>query len=226
MMSDASDDPGVPGGGLPEVVQRRLARLEMQLNWLLRLAQPYAEDPLRKWTSQARQQELAAGLEAAVAQLDLVLDDVLQPSQRRATAAGPDAPESTPPAAATDDAGRARQGRPFVFGVTVDQVDTLDRLIRMIRAYGDVVSADDMADFAEGTLVMVGHALFNGALDMREVLDQVQDQRLREPGSPPSLVAEARAVYVATAAAVPGMRGAPAHRRLEYIDRPGGLSLN
>lgn len=229
-MSDASVDSGIPADGTPEVLQRRLAMLEAHLKWLLRLVQPHAEDPVRKWTSQARQQELAAGLESAAEQLGLVLDDVLQPSQRIATASGPVASESTPPARAPDDAVRAPQGEPFVFGVTMDQIDTLDRLVRMITAHGDVVSADDMADFAEGTLVMVGHAIFNGTLELRDVLDQVQDQRLLEPGSPRPLVGEARAVYAVGAVAgqgdVPGVPGPSAHRRLEYIDRPAGLRLN
>ncbi len=51
----------------------------------------------------------------------------------------------------------------LAFGVTLDQIDTLDRLTETITAHGDVVAATDMAEFADGTLFVVGHAIFDAA---------------------------------------------------------------
>jgi hypothetical protein len=83
----------------------------------------------------------------------------------------------------------------LVFGVTMDQWDALDRLMQTLQAHGDVVSASNMADFAQGTLPMVGHAIFDGAIAVREILDQVEAQTLPRAAPQRFGVGEPRAVY-------------------------------
>ena len=57
------------------------------------------------------------------------------------------------------------------------------------------VSASNMADFAKGTLPMVGHAIFDGAAAVREILDQVEAQPLPRAAPQRFGVGEPRAVY-------------------------------
>ncbi len=66
----------------------------------------------------------------------------------------------------------------LVFGVTIDQLDELDSLLRTISSNGDVVTicaADAVHPQSVSTL---GEAIFNAALAVRDVLDQVEEQRL------------------------------------------------
>ena len=73
----------------------------------------------------------------------------------------------------------------LVFGVTIDQIDELNSLLRTITANGDMVtvcSADALHPQSVSTL---GEAIFNAALAVRDVFDQVEEQRLpnRDGGS-------------------------------------------
>jgi hypothetical protein len=222
-MNDVSNDLDMADGFLSKDGRQRLMLLGHRIKFLARLARPGGEDPVRKWTSQARQEELASGLEALAQQLNLVLGDVLPPGPRTKPAEASAAPgdASAPPPAPEDRPGADR----FVFGMTMDQFDTLDRLIQLVTAHGDVVSATDMADFAEGTLTMVGHAIFDEGRAIGEILDEVEDQRLRELGAPPhSSVGEPRAVY----AAGPALAGEqpPGALRLPRAGQAGGLRLH
>ena len=66
----------------------------------------------------------------------------------------------------------------FVFGVTIDQIDELNSLLRTITANGDMVtvcSADALHPQSVSTL---GEAIFNAALAVREVFDRIEAQKL------------------------------------------------
>ncbi len=69
-------------------------------------------------------------------------------------------------------------GGRYIFGVTLEQVDTLNRLIDMISAHGDVVTTSDDAELADHTLSLLGDAIFNDARTVREIIRQVESQRL------------------------------------------------
>lgn len=84
----------------------------------------------------------------------------------------------------------------FVFGVTMDQFDTLDRLVCRVRAHGDVVSGSDEAHFDSNTLPLVGDAIYEQAEALHALLGEVEGQSLRKRGGGRS-VGETRAVYAA-----------------------------
>ena len=67
----------------------------------------------------------------------------------------------------------------FVFGVTIDQIDQLDGLLRTITANGDMVTVGCEEPLHPQTVSALGEGIFNAALAVREVLDQVQEQRLQ-----------------------------------------------
>ena len=138
--------------------------------------------------------------------LDQVLQEVPWPSRPPAAAdtadtIGEHATDATDATDAEDAKDNALPDAPdtdtthLAFGVTLDQIDTLNRLIETITAHGDVVAATDLAEFADGTLSVVGHAIFDAACEVREVLDEVNAQRLGPAIGLPSRVREARAGY-------------------------------
>lgn len=166
--------------------------LGAHLDFLARLAQPGSADPLRKWTSQARQQELASGLRALSTQVERRLGKVVQ---------SPVLAEKEKAASTDDDrhAYDARASVPLVLGMTMDQFDRLDRLLRLLAAHGDAVSANGAAGFAKGTVSMLGQAIFDGALAVREILDEIEQQRPPVLDNMHRSVGEERAHYAVMA---------------------------
>ncbi len=71
----------------------------------------------------------------------------------------------------------------LVFGVTIDQIDELNSLLRTITANGDMVTVGCEEPLHPRTVSSLGEGIFNAALAVREVLDQVQEQRLEQEGA-------------------------------------------
>jgi hypothetical protein len=191
MSRHESEDREGLGYWLPEDSQLRLARLSEHIRFLSRLAQPRIAHEALECAQKVSLGELTFCLEALADQLDLVLDEVSWPAQGTATV---DAPERDITSAARPEVSGTNPGR-FLFGVTLDQVDTLERLIQTISAHGDVVSSSDMADLAEHTLPMLGYAIFDGAVAVRDILGEVKEQRLGQGPRPRSGVGEERGIY-------------------------------
>jgi hypothetical protein len=188
-----SDDLETTGYFLPEDSQFRLKKLREYLEFLSRLAQSRTANEERKGVPEIRVGEVAICLELLAEQMGLVLDEISGPAQRYEGKAAPEA-DAEPEAAeeVPDHAG----GR-YIFGVTLDQVDTLNRLTGMISAHGDVVVASDDAEFADHTLSALGDAIFNDARSAREIIRQVESQRLGQARVSQTGVEEAQAVYLA-----------------------------
>jgi hypothetical protein len=222
-MNETSNDVDVQGYALPQDGDQRLAKLGQCIRFLARLAQPASDDPLRTWTSRARRSELASGLQALAQQLDQ--------APREGWPASSTAAEEDDMAAATEaGAGEDVQHEPLMFGMTMDQLDAMDRLIQLIRAHGDVVSAHRMADLATGTLAMVGHAIFDEATEVRRILDEVEDQRWLEAKRPRAEVGELRGTYSSGPAGVAvqtwaGTEALSMARAFASVMAPRALSL-
>lgn len=83
----------------------------------------------------------------------------------------------------------------YAYGIAVRQMDAMDRLLRMLAAHGDLLATTQATDLAEGTLPAIGEALHSHALAMRDILDQVERQRLDEAPDRQDRVEERHAVY-------------------------------
>jgi hypothetical protein len=187
-----SGDLETMGYFLPEDSQLRLKKLREHAEFLSHLAQPRTADEEQEWIPEIRVGEVAICLELLAEQVGLVLDDLSWPAYRseREAALGADAePEAAKEV--PDDAGER-----YIFGATLEQVDTLNRLIGMIVAHGDVVIASDDAEFADHTLSLLGDAIFNDASTVREIMRQVESQRLGQARSSQTGVGEERALYL------------------------------
>ncbi|TMN19683.1 hypothetical protein [Pseudoxanthomonas sp. X-1] len=195
---------GEMGYLLPEESQQRLRQLREHLEFLARLVQQRTADASPACPPEALLGEWRYSLGLVVEQLAQVLDAAKGPARYAPAHASPD--EVTHEAVQASPSASAGTPHPkpydfnasprMLFGVTLDQVDALNLLLDTIRAYADAVSAEDMADFAEGTLSRLGHSIFDRAGEALALLGEIQDQPLPdEPRVPPSSVREAPARY-------------------------------
>ncbi|WP_337245963.1 hypothetical protein [Luteimonas sp. gir] len=90
-------------------------------------------------------------------------------------------------------------GERFVYGVTLDQMDALDRLVQTLTAHGDVIASGN-DDLADDTLPALGMAIVDGTDALRAILEQLDDQRLAQGRHPRRGVREARPAYGAVSA--------------------------
>ncbi|MBA3981905.1 MAG: hypothetical protein C0462_15030, partial [Alcanivorax sp.] len=127
-----------------------------------------------------------------------VQEDEASPARSKAEAAPGDNTVEAP-------AGAER----LLFGVTLEQMDELDRLLNLIYAHGDVVHNSEEVDMAIGTVSAVGHAIFDDAMAAQEIMEQVTAQRLPWAPRLSPRVREEPAVYNAGFAS-PAVERAPA----------------
>jgi len=186
-----SDDLATMGYFLPEDSQLRLKKLREYVEFLSHIAQPRTADVQQEWIPEINVGEVAVCLEWLAEQVGLVLDEMSWPAYRseREAALGAGAE----PEAAEEMPGNADER--YRFGMTMEQIDTLNRLIDMIVAHGDVVIASDEAEFADHTLSVLGDAIFNDARAVREIIRQVELQRLGQARGSQTHVGEERATY-------------------------------
>ncbi|MBS7457170.1 XAC0095 family protein [Coralloluteibacterium stylophorae] len=202
MSNREPNEPNTMGYFLPEDSQFRLKKLREHMEFLSHLAQPRTADEGREWAPEVRMDELAVCLELLAEQAGLVLAEVswmgspqnegyASESEREAASAG-------------DEPGEAPDG--VRFGMTLDQIDELARLVQTISAHGDAIAAGSDG-LAPQTLPLLGEAIFDGAEAVRAILDQVEAQRIGPTSAPRGGVREERAVYGLTPE--PSVRGTP-----------------
>ncbi len=219
-----ANDAGVQGDCLPEDSRLRLKKLRDHVAFLSRLAQPRTSGD--EQGPGVHVDGFAACLDLLAEQVDLVLEEMSHaaPPQVDADAAG-----RGHVAVMGAEMSRAKDER-FTFGITLDQVDALDRLIQTISAHGDVMAAGHAAELAGQTLPLIGQAICDGATAVRSILDEVEAQRLGRAPRPRTGVSETRGVYVAELVFpvkddAPGTRLLPVVGvdRLRPVRRPGPL---
>jgi hypothetical protein len=202
-----SDD--MPGYSLPDDSQSQLKKLRDCALHLSRLVRQRGSEELRGDTPGVRMDELAICLELLSEQMAVVLDEVSQQAQRQTEATK----SAVAPAASPQLYGSATER--FAVGITLEQIDALNRLSRTISAHGDVVACSRAAELASDTLPQVGQAIYDGMEAVRALLQEVEAQQLRHRRDPRNGMAEERAVYevgLATAVCAPGCRlPAPMH---------------
>jgi hypothetical protein len=68
----------------------------------------------------------------------------------------------------------------LVFGVTIDQIDELSTLLRTITAHGDTLTFCNAEYLQPRSVSTLGEAILDAALAVREILDQVDEQKLEQ----------------------------------------------
>jgi len=72
----------------------------------------------------------------------------------------------------------------FVFGITLDQANALDGLIRTVTAHGDILAAGTAPYLDPRMLPALGEAIYTAARAARGILDQVGAQALKDTTAP------------------------------------------
>ena len=200
---------------LPEDSHVRLKTLHAHMVFLSQLAQPRKQDEEEERVPEIRVGELALCQKLLAEQAERVLEEAISPAEREAgrqpAQAAPQADTredgaqagEAPRAAAQDDDTDEAGGEayatesedPFVFGLTLDQADELDRLHNLIYAHGDMIFSAEHGDLAVGTLSSVGHAVFDDAIAAKAIMDKVASQKLHGAPAPRHRVREEPAVY-------------------------------
>ncbi|MHC9083961.1 XAC0095 family protein [Luteimonas sp. RIT-PG2_3] len=208
-----SHAPATPGYFLTQDSQCRLKHIRDHIAFLLRQAQARTHDRCQAGSAQITAADLAVGLEFLSEQANRIMADL---------AWWPGLPSSLDePRTGTSDYGTAR----YVYGVTLDQFDALDRLIETLSAHGDVVAAAHTAELATRTLPLLGQAICDGTQAVRSLLVQLEAQGLRQRGRPRNEVGEERGTYghapqgAANVQRLPPMTRRPRAQWLTYDDR-------
>ena len=76
--------------------------------------------------------------------------------------------------------------KPYVAGITLDQIDELVLLLDSAKAYGDVVTAADHAEYAAPALSIIGYALYKEISEIRDIIyfnQNLKSAQHRRPGA-------------------------------------------
>ncbi|RXR06564.1 XAC0095 family protein [Pseudoxanthomonas composti] len=209
MSEHAFDDKDMTGDFLPEDSQRLLTQIKQRIQALAELARLRFIDGTLASDPDQHMRELLSCLGPLAQQLELVLEALSHPARREAAGVERDNARTNPQA--NDEQAHAAEAEleasepagagwalsredGFTCGVTVEQIDQLNRLAERIKAYGDAVSASGTADFARGTLSILGHTIFDRAVELDALVTEIYTQSLEQDERPHS-VRETPPVY-------------------------------
>jgi hypothetical protein len=178
------------------------------VGFLTHLARPRRPDEDQEWYSEIRPGEVAICLELLEEQIAQVLNELSWPAERgeRAAAGEADAQAEACTEAAEPDAAEPvmdEAGNRFLFGVTLDQLDEINLLLSSLRALGNVVTCSDHAELSDVTLSIMGDAIVRDAQKLRDIIDDVNAQRLGPSHGAKPGVREECATYHALPAHLP-----------------------
>jgi len=204
MVEHTFDDQHMQGEGLSETSQQLLRQIKHYLRGSARLAPGCMAGDAIEDEPQTDLADLAACLEQAAAQLESLLQDLsrmrLVGTSRAAAIEGADAQTDCDQLAQADGEAREADEPAWNFGVTLDQFDRLDTLVTGIKAFGDAVHADDSAEFAAGTVGTLGLAIFDRAVEVHDLLMEIETQALPACAHSSLSVKEAAPAYGLTPA--------------------------
>jgi hypothetical protein len=205
-----ADDLETTGYFLPEDSQLRLKKLREYVEFLANLARPRMADEAKEWSAEIRPGEVAICLELLEEKIGLVLEELSWPAEPGERAA---ACEADAHADAEDGAGAAEPdvdepvmdeaGHRCLFGVTLNQLDEINLLLDSLRAHGHVVTCSDHAELSDVTLSIMGDAIVRDAQKLRDIIDDVNAQKLEPTHGTKPGVREEWATYLALPARSP-----------------------
>ncbi|WP_058835623.1 XAC0095 family protein [Luteimonas abyssi] len=216
---------GELGYFLPEDGQFRLRKLHQHIEFLSRLAEPRVDE--EEDGPEIDHPALAGCLDLLAEQVQQVLDLVRWPARLEAKGKGKaaTAERKAEDADDTDEgmaSGRvesvgsaAKTDEDFAFGMTMDQLDEANRLLDLLGAQGDLLMASGGDNLADGTVVVIGAAIFDGADAMKDMIHEIASQRLATKANTGERVREVPAVYDLGADASPD-RGSRARAAVEH----------
>jgi hypothetical protein len=213
------DDLETTGYFLPEDSQLRLSKLREYVEFLANLARPRLADEEKEWYAEIRPGEVAICLELLEEQIAQVLDELSWPAERgeRAAAGEADADAKAYKQAAKSDVTEPvmdEAGNRLLAGVTLDQIDEINLLLSSLRALGNVVTCSDHAELSDVTLSIMGDAIVRDVEELRDIMSDVQGQKLGPLHATKPGVREEWAIYGGLPACLPMGSVSPIVRQL------------
>lgn len=198
-----TEDRGALGYFLSEDGQSRLRNLHQHIVFLSRLAEPRVDE--EEDGPEIDHPALTGCLDLLAEQVQLVLDAVAWPARLQPKGkplkVGPQADDDDTDDAdeAGDDAApvAASADDDYAFGMTMDQLDELHRLLDLLRAQGDLMMASGEGMVSKDTIIVTGSAIFDGAEAVDAIIDVVETQILEDddPRAKPRRVRETPPPY-------------------------------
>jgi hypothetical protein len=191
-----ADDLETMGYFLPEDSQLRLKKLREYVEFLANLARPRTSVEEKECYAEIRPGEVAVCLELLEEQIAQVLNELSWPAERGeadAHANAEDSIEAAEPAVAESVMDEA--GNRCLFGVTLTQLDDINLLLDSLRAHGNVVTCSDHAELSDVTLSIMGDAIVRDAQKLRDIIGDVNAQKLGPARGTRTGVHEERATY-------------------------------
>ncbi|MEN5118757.1 hypothetical protein ABE488_15705 [Luteimonas sp. TWI662] len=181
----------------------RLRKLYQHLELLARLSEPRIGE--QESGPPIDTPALSSYFEMLAEQVQLVMDEVSEPNSLQrpsGTAAATEEAEDGDEAGSSDaafpvgsDAPGASVDHDYAFGVTLDQLDEVNRLLDQLTAQGDLLMASEGGELALGTLIVTGTTIFNDADAAHTIMRQVSSQPLDDEPSPGLRVREVPPLY-------------------------------
>ncbi|RXR02001.1 XAC0095 family protein [Pseudoxanthomonas composti] len=182
MVEYTFDDQQMQGDVLSETSRQLLEEIKRYLQGSAWLVSPGTAGHAVGGEAQTDMADLAGCLEQAAAQLESLLHDLsrLRLIGVSQAATDEDADAQTDRERLSQAVGEASEtDEPaWSFGVTLDQFDRLDTLVMGIKAFGDAVHADGSAEFSAGTVCTLGQTIFDRAVEVHDLLMEIETQAL------------------------------------------------
>lgn len=210
MSTQDTHDQEATGYFLPEDSQRRLKQLQAEVADLASLARP------RKRVKPAADAEVRLGkvarrLRQMEQQMAQIMETLAWPAKlgKEAVASGleRDAHEGESEASA---AGAETQApadlaadKRYLSGITLRQIDEINRLLESLRAIGNVVCCADHAEYAEATLAVMGDAIYRDVRGIHDIVEEIYTSQRFSPKRTLGSVREALPSYLVRPAPVP-----------------------
>lgn len=219
MSTIGANDLGTIGYFLPEDSQLRLKQLREYVGFLTHLARPRRPDEDREWCEEIRPGEVAICMELLEEQIGQVLEELSWPAKRGETSAAgeADADAKACTKAAEPEVAEPEMDEPdnrLLVGLTLDQIDEINLLLTSLRALGNVVTCSDHAELSDVTLSIMDDAIVRDVMKLRDIMRDVEAQKLELPQATRPGVREEWATYGVPAACLPTGSVSPIVRQL------------
>ncbi|WP_156170288.1 hypothetical protein [Luteimonas sp. FCS-9] len=204
---------------LSEDGELRLRKLYQHVELLARLSEPRMGE--QENGPPIDTPALSSYFEMLAEQVQLVMNEVSEPGslhRQGVTAAATEETEDGDNAGSSDaamplvpDEPGASVADDYAFGVTLDQLDEMNRLLDQLTAQGDLLMASEGGELAQGTLIVTGTTIFNDADAAHTIMRQVGSQPLDEVPAPGLRVREVPALYNVHAGGAAKRQGSDLH---------------
>ena len=188
------------GDGLRTDIQQRLKKVHKYVASLVNLVRPSQAAEGAEASAPIHPDAVAICLDALEAQIGQVLEELTRPAQRgegAPFAADEDETAAATKAAAANAVDPEVTTKRYIAGITLEHIDKIGRLLDSLHALGNVVACADHAELSDITLSIMGDGIYRDVGALRDIMNEIDDNRLEPPLVVHAGVREEEASYLA-----------------------------